>query len=238
VTATASARRPQSTRVVKPALFAACLVPLALLIGRALANDLTANPIQFITHRTGDWALRFLILTLAISPLRWLTGWHEVIRLRRMFGLFAFFYATLHMLTYVVLDYFFAFDLMWENLLKARYITAGMAAFVLMIPLAATSTQAMIGRLGGRRWQAVHRLVYASAIAAVVHYMWRMKVDPRTPLLYGVVLLMLLGFRVWHHYDRRRGASSIAADDGTPRRGGRKDDRVFRDGRRGSLEGL
>jgi methionine sulfoxide reductase heme-binding subunit len=225
-------------RAVKAALFAACLAPIGLLVWRALANDLTANPIQFITHRTGDWALRFLLITLAVSPLRWLTGWHAVIRVRRMFGLFAFFYATLHLLTYVVLDYFFAFGPMWENLLKARYITAGLTAFVLMIPLAATSTQLMIRRIGGRRWQAVHRLVYASAIAAVVHYMWLLKIDVRLPLMYGIALATLLAFRLWHHYDRRRGATAPVLSGPPSRRGRGKDDAVFRDERSGSLEGL
>jgi sulfoxide reductase heme-binding subunit YedZ len=193
----------QSMRMLKQALFIACLIPLGLLVWRGLTDGLSANPIQFITYRTGEWALRFLLVTLAITPVRRIAGWHALIGLRRMFGLFAFFYATLHVLTYVVLDYFFAFGLMWDNVLKARYITAGVAAFVLMIPLAATSTRAMIRRMGGRRWQALHRLVYASAVAAVVHYVWMLKIDVRLPMMYALVLAALLAFRVWHHYDRR-----------------------------------
>jgi sulfoxide reductase heme-binding subunit YedZ len=225
-------------RVVKAALFAACLAPLGVLAWRALSGDLTANPIQFITHRTGDWALRLLLITLAVSPVRWLTGWHGVIGLRRMFGLFAFFYATLHLLTYVVLDYFFAFGPMWENLLKARYITAGLTAFVLMLPLAVTSTPGMIRRLGGHRWQALHRLVYASAIAGVVHYMWLLKIDPRVPLTYGIALTMLLAFRVWHRHDRRHGTRAAVPPGAAPRRGPVKDDGALFLERSGSLDGL
>jgi methionine sulfoxide reductase heme-binding subunit len=191
-------------RIVKPALFAACLIPAGLVVVRGFSGQLTANPVEFITHQTGDWALRLLLVTLAISPLRRVSGWSSIIGLRRMLGLFAFFYATLHMLTYVVLDYFFAFAVMWENVMKARYIFAGLTAFVLMVPLAATSTQRMIRRLGGRRWQLLHRLVYASAVAAIVHYMWLIKVDGRVPTRYAAVLAVLLAFRVWARYDRRR----------------------------------
>jgi sulfoxide reductase heme-binding subunit YedZ len=190
-------------RIAKRVLFAACLLPLGLLVVRAAEGRLTANPIEFITHQTGDWALRLLLTTLAVTPVRRLTGWHAVIGFRRMLGLFAFFYATLHLLTYVVLDYFFAFALMWENVLKARYIFAGLTAFALLIPLAATSSQSMIRRLG-RRWQTLHRLVYASAVAAVVHYLWLIKIDARVPLTYGALLAALLAFRVWARYDRRR----------------------------------
>jgi sulfoxide reductase heme-binding subunit YedZ len=196
-------------RIVKPALFALCLIPAGLLVVRGVSGRLTANPIEFITHQTGDWALRLLLVTLAITPVRRLSGWHSIVGLRRMLGLFAFFYATLHLLTYVVLDYFFAFALMWENLMKARYIFAGLTAFVLMIPLAVTSTQRMIRRLGGRRWQLLHRLVYASAIAAVVHYLWLIKVDVRVPAMYAIALAVLLAFRVWARYDRHRPAPTM-----------------------------
>lgn len=187
-------------RTVKALVFGACLVPLAQLVWRAFTNQLTANPIEFVTHHTGDWALRLLLVTLAITPVRRLTGWRSIIGVRRMLGLFAFFYATLHLLTYVALDYFFAFELMVENVVKNRYITAGLASFLLMAPLAVTSTKAMIRRLGGRRWQMLHRLVYVSAVAAVVHYMWLSKIDFRIPLSYAVVLAILLGYRLCSQY--------------------------------------
>ena len=184
-------------RLLKPLVFAACLVPLALLVWRGFSGGLSANPIEFVTHRTGDWTLRLLLVTLAITPLRRLTGWHAVIRLRRMLGLFAFFYGSLHLLTYVVLDHFFAFGSMLEDLTERRFVTAGFTGFVLMVPLALTSTQAMVRRLGGRRWQALHRLVYVSACAGVVHYLWLVKADLRPPLVYAGVLALLLGFRLY-----------------------------------------
>jgi sulfoxide reductase heme-binding subunit YedZ len=223
-------------RILKPALFIACLIPLSLLVWRGMTGGLTANPIQFITYRTGDWALRFLLITLAMTPLRRIAGWHAAIGLRRMFGLFAFFYATLHVLTYVALDYFFAFGLMWDNVLKARYITAGVAAFVLMIPLAATSTRAMIRRMGGRRWQALHRVVYASAIAGVVHYLWMLKIDIRLPLMYAFALAALLAFRLWHYYDRRRPAlaSAIRGPESRPTQG--EEGSLFREEKGGGFE--
>ena len=192
-------------RAVKPLVFAACLVPLGLLVWRGFTGGLTANPIEFVTHRTGDWTLRLLLVTLAITPLRRLTGWNAVIRLRRMLGLFAFFYGSLHLLTYVVLDHFFAFGSMLEDLTDRRFVTAGFTGFVLMIPLALTSTQAMVRRLGGRRWQALHRLVYVSACAGVVHYLWLVKADLRPPLVYAGVLALLLGLRLYVTMVRRPG---------------------------------
>ena len=192
---------------LKPAVFGACLVPAAVLAWRAATGDLTPNPIQFITQQTGDWTLRFLLITLAVTPLRRVTRWHSIIRVRRMLGLFAFFYGTLHLLAFVVLDYFFAFDLMLKRVGEEKFITAGLLGFVLMLPLAATSTQGMIRRLGGRRWQALHRLVYASAAAGVVHYAWQTKIDVRRPLIYGMVLAVLLGFRLWHRIRDAREAT-------------------------------
>lgn len=212
-------------RAIKPVLFICCLIPAGLLVWRGLTDDLTANPIQFITHRTGDWTLRFLLITLAITPLRRVTGWHSIIRLRRMVGLFAFFYGTLHLLTFVVLDFFFAFDLMLEQVAEQKFITAGFTAFVLMTPLAVTSTQAMVRRLG-RRWQALHRLVYVSAIAGVVHYAWQSKVDARLPLMYAMVLVVLLGFRVWRHYRDRLAPMPF---HGAGRSRGARDQRVVSD---------
>ena len=186
--------------MLKPVVFGVCLIPLALLLWGGFTGGLTANPIEYITHRTGDWTLRLLLVTLAITPLRRLTGWNTVIRLRRMLGLFAFFYGSLHFLTYVVLDHFFALESMLEDLTDRRFVTAGFTGFVLMIPLALTSTQAMVRRLGGKRWQALHRLVYVSACAGVVHYTWLVKADLRPPLIYGALLAVLLGFRLWHHW--------------------------------------
>ena len=188
---------------MKPVVFALCLVPLGLLLWRGFTGDLTANPIEYVTHRTGDWTLRLLLITLAITPLRRLTGWNTVIRLRRMLGLFTFFYGSLHFLTYVVLDHFFALDSILEDLTDRRFVTAGFTGFVLMIPLALTSTQAMVRRLGGRRWRALHRLVYASACAGVVHYLWLVKADLRPPVLYAAVLALLLGYRLYVALGRR-----------------------------------
>ena len=199
-------------RFVKPVVFGACLTPVALLLWQGVADDLTANPIEFITHRTGDWTLRILLVTLAITPLRYLTGWNGMVRLRRMLGLFAFFYGSLHFLTYVVFDHFFALDSILDDVIERRFITAGFTGFILMIPLALTSTRAMVQRLGGRRWQALHRLVYLSAIAGIVHYTWLVKLDIRPPLVYASVLVLLLGLRVWHYYRRtsaRRGGMAV-----------------------------
>jgi sulfoxide reductase heme-binding subunit YedZ len=199
--------------LLKPAVFAACLIPLALILWRGFTGDLTANPIEFITHRTGDWTLRFLLITLAITPLRRITGWNPIIRMRRMLGVFAFFYGCLHFLTYVVLDHFFAVARMIEDVAERRYITAGFTGFVLLIPLAVTSTQAMVRRLGGRRWQALHRLVYVSAIAGVIHYTWLVKADLRPPMRYAAILAVLLGFRLWYRY-RRLAVTSPAREVG------------------------
>jgi sulfoxide reductase heme-binding subunit YedZ len=185
-------------RVAKAAVLVAALVPAGLLIARAMTAALGANPIEAITHETGVWALRLLLATLAVTPLRRITGWNGAIRFRRMLGLLAFFYACLHVSTYLVLDQFFAFDEIWADIAKRPYITAGFTAFVLMVPLAATSTAAMIRRLGGRRWQQLHRLVYASAAFGVIHYLWLVKADLRRPLIYATVLALLLAVRVWY----------------------------------------
>jgi sulfoxide reductase heme-binding subunit YedZ len=185
-------------RFAKAAVLVAAIVPAGLLIARATAGDLGANPIEAITHETGVWALRLLLATLAVTPLRRITGWNGAVRFRRMLGLLAFFYACLHVSTYLVLDQFFAFDAIWADIAKRPYITAGFTAFVLMVPLAATSTAAMIRRLGGRRWQQLHRLVYASATLGVIHYLWLVKADLRRPLIYAGVLVLLFAVRVWY----------------------------------------
>ena len=180
----------------KVAVFLLCLVPTAWLIFAALTDQLSANPIKDITEETGTWALRLLLLTLAVTPFRKLTGWNEVIRYRRMLGLYAFFYGFLHLLTYAWLDQFFSIPDIVQDVYKRPFITAGFSAFVVMIPLAITSTKKRIARLGGRRWQLLHRLTYVGAIAAVVHYLWLVKADTRRPLAYGFLLSLLLGFRV------------------------------------------
>jgi sulfoxide reductase heme-binding subunit YedZ len=183
-------------RYLKPVVFLACLAPLGWLVWRGLHAQLGANPIEAITHATGDWTLRFLLITLSVTPLRKLTRQYWLVSFRRMFGLFAFFYGSLHLLTYVWLDKFFDVNEMLADILKRRFITAGMTAFALMIPLALTSTKWAIRKLGGKRWQALHRLIYASAVAGVIHYLWLVKADRRKPLEYGVVLGVLLLYRI------------------------------------------
>lgn len=192
--------RERLFRYVKPALFIASLIPLALLVHSAIADvdALGANPIEAINRYLGDWALRFLLLTLAITPLRLLTGWHELARLRRMLGLYAFFYAMLHIASYTVLDQQFNWDEIVKDIIKRPFITVGFVSFVLLIPLAATSTNAMVRRLGGRRWRNLHRLVYAIGIGAVLHFFWMVKSDIREPLIYAALLALLLGYRIWN----------------------------------------
>jgi sulfoxide reductase heme-binding subunit YedZ len=186
-------------RWFKPLVFVACLGPLGRLGWKAYSGLLGANPIEVITHSTGDWTLIFLLLTLSVTPLRKLTGLLWLIRYRRMFGLFAFFYATLHFLTYIWLDKFFDVHEMVVDVAKRKFITVGFTAFVLLIPLAITSTQGWIRRLGGKRWNILHRLIYCSAVGGVIHYLWLVKADIRKPLEYGGVLALLLGYRlvVW-----------------------------------------
>jgi sulfoxide reductase heme-binding subunit YedZ len=185
-----------SNKWLKVPVFLACLAPIAAVVWRARHHDLTANPIEFITHATGDWTLRFLVITLAITPLRKILGLPELVRFRRMLGLFAFFYACLHFTTYIWLDKFFDLSEMWKDVVKRRFITVGFAAFLLLIPLAITSTAGWIRRLGGRRWQALHRLLYASAVLGVVHYYWLVKSAVIRPLLYGALVAVLLLFRL------------------------------------------
>jgi sulfoxide reductase heme-binding subunit YedZ len=183
-------------RYLKPVIFLACLGPLGILVWRGLHSLLGANPIETLTHATGDWTLRFLLITLAISPLRRITRQYWLIEYRRMLGLFAFFYGTLHLMTYVWLDKFFAVHEMLADIAKRRFITAGMTAFVLMVPLALTSTRWSIRKLGGKRWQALHRLIYFSAAAGVIHYIWLVKADLRKPLEYAALLAVLLLYRI------------------------------------------
>ena len=182
--------------ILKAAIFLACLAPIGLLLWDALTGNLTANPIEEITARTGRWTLRFLLITLAITPVRRLSGWGWLMRFRRMLGLFAFSYVALHFLTYFVLDQFFDLPMIIEDVLKRPYITVGFSAFVLLIPLAVTSTKKMIRRLG-KRWSWLHRLIYLIASLGVVHYLWLVKSDIRYPATYGLVLLLLFVLRAW-----------------------------------------
>lgn len=179
----------------KVLLWVLCLAPLCWLGWRAWNEDLTANPIEYITHFTGDWTIRLIVATLAVTPLRKLLGLPGLIRFRRPIGLFAFFYGSLHFLTWFVLDKFFDFHEILKDFTKRRFIIAGLTAFLSMLPLALTSTAGWIRRLGGRRWQFLHRLIYVTAIAAVVHYYWLVKSDIRLPVLYGALVALLLAYR-------------------------------------------
>src|ERR1700736_4185718 len=182
-------------RWIKPVIFLACLEPLGRLAWKGFHGMLGANPIEVITHATGDWTLTFLLITLSITPLRKLTRQYWLIGLRRMFGLYAFFYGTLHLTTYVWLDKFFNVHEMLADVAKRRFITAGLTAFVLMTPLALTSTKGWIRRMGGKRWQKLHRLIYFSAAAGVVHYILLVKADLKRPLEYAAVLGILIFYR-------------------------------------------
>ena len=181
---------------LRTVIFAAALVPAAVLVYGAFTDNLGANPIDYITDTTGLSALTFLVITLTVTPLRRLTGRNELIRLRRMLGLFAFFYACLHLLTWTVLDWFFDWSSMAADIVDRPFITLGMTTFLLLLPLALTSTAGMIRRLG-RRWQLLHRLVYVAAITAVIHFWWVVKADFREPRLWALALSVLLAFRAW-----------------------------------------
>ena len=184
-----------TSKWTKVLVFALCLVPLAILIWRGFHNELGANHIEFITHATGDWTLRFLVLTLAITPLRKILHQPQLIRFRRILGLFAFFYVCLHFATWIGLDKFFDWSEMWKDVQKRRFITVGFAGFVLLIPLAITSTAGWIRRLGGKRWQLLHRAVYLTAILGVIHYYWLVKSDVTKPLQYAWMVGILLAWR-------------------------------------------
>ena len=182
--------------LLKRIIFAAALIPAAALVADAVRGELTANPIEYITHTTGDWAIRFLVITLAVTPIRRLTGWNPIIKLRRMLGLFSFFYATLHFLTWFVLDWFFDFRQMAADVAKRPFITLGMATFVMLLALAATSTQGSVRRMG-RRWTQLHRLIYVAAVTALFHF-WlaRKTVVPQFQVVL-VAAVLLLAFRAW-----------------------------------------
>jgi methionine sulfoxide reductase heme-binding subunit len=215
-------RNPVSA--LKPVVFLASLGPLAYLVWAALTGNLSANPLSDLTNETGVWTLRFLCITLAITPLRRITGWNSVIRFRRMTGLFAFFYGSLHFLIYVIVDRFAGLDfsegiVTWstlrnlaasvgEDVYKRPFITIGFTTLMLMVPLAATSTAGMIRRLGGKRWNRLHRLVYVAAVTGVIHYWWLVKADISRPQTYALIVGLLLGFRAWW-WARKRAVSPV-----------------------------
>ncbi len=216
--------------VLKPIVFLAGLGPAAWLVWSGLTGRLSANPLSDVTLETGTWALRFLCVTLAITPLRQLTGWNWAIKFRRMVGLFAFFYGSLHFLIYVIADRFAALDFpdgivawstVWNlaasvssDIYKRPFITIGFLAFSLMVPLAVTSTTGMIRRLGGKRWQALHRLVYVSGVAGCVHYWWLVKADIQRPMIYASVVGALLAFRFYKARAKTASARAVTAARG------------------------
>lgn len=195
-----AAMTPQQTRLIsrlgKPLVFIFGLSPLAWLCWLIGQGQLGANPVETLSHYSGDWSLRFLLLTLAVTPLRRLTGWNRLQQFRRMLGLFAFFHVCLHFGVYLIFDQFFDLRAIIEDVAQRPYITVGFAGWLLLIPLAVTSTHAMIKRLG-RNWQRLHRLVYVIGVLGVLHYLWLVKADLTEPLIYAGVLTVLLGYRLW-----------------------------------------
>jgi sulfoxide reductase heme-binding subunit YedZ len=193
---------------LKPAIFTGALIPLAVTLIEAIRGTLSANPIAEVLNRLGLLALIFLILALAMTPLRVFFGWTWPVRVRRMLGLFAFFFAFLHLTTYVAVDQGFDLSTVLEDVLKRRFIFVGVAAFLLLVPLAVTSTNAMVRRLGFRSWQRLHRLAYVATILGVIHFVWRVKKDMTEPVIYGAVLALLLGFRLMRALKSRAPKSS------------------------------
>ena len=195
-----------TSKWTKAGVFLACLIPAGLLIRDIFTGGLGSNPTQFLEHATGDWVLRFLAITLAITPLRKILGQPQLIRFRRMLGLFAFFYGFCHFCIYLGFDLVLDFHGLWADVMKRRYITVGFTGFVLMIPLAVTSTAGWVRRLGFKRWQMVHRAIYLSAVAGVIHYYWLVKSDVHLPLEYAGVISVLLAWRVyvWYAAPKRR----------------------------------
>ena len=207
-----------TSKWTKVVVFVVCLGPAAWLVWRGIHQDLTADPIKYITHFTGDWILRFLVITLAITPIRKILHVPQLIRFRRMFGLFAFFYAFLHFSTWIGLDQTFNWTGMWQDVMKRPFITLGFTGFVLLIPLAITSTAGWIRRLGGKRWQMLHRLIYATAVLGVIHFYWSVKSDVRKPLEYAFFVGILLAWRIgsWLMARRKGTVPRTAARQGPP----------------------
>jgi sulfoxide reductase heme-binding subunit YedZ len=199
--------------LLKGVLFTLALLPFIRLIAFTVLDRLGANPVEFITRNTGDWTLYFLCITLAITPLRKLSGWNWLVKLRRMLGLFAFFYASLHFMTFLWFDHFFDVQEMWKDVVKRPFITVGFSAFMLLVPLAVTSTNGMVKRLGGKRWQWLHRLIYLIAPLGILHYFWMKagKHDFSQPYLFGaIVAVLLLARLVWRWQNSRAKAGAAA----------------------------
>lgn len=184
-------------RIVKPAVFVLCLFPISLLAYNFFTDNLSANPLDDITDTTGTWTLRFIVITLCVTPLRRLTKWASVGNLRRMLGLYAFFYGSLHFMTYLYFDKLFEWNEILADIPKRPFITVGFGSLVLMVPLALTSTDRITKWMGGKRWNALHRLIYVTAVGGVVHYLWLVKADTTRPLTYGAIIAVLLGYRLW-----------------------------------------
>jgi sulfoxide reductase heme-binding subunit YedZ len=205
----AAAPTPRQLTWLKVAVFALALLPFARMVWLTAAGELV-EPLEFITHGTGDWTLYFLCITLAVTPLRRLTGANWLVKLRRMLGLFAFFYAALHFTTFIWFDHFFDLAAIWKDVLKRPFITVGFIAFVLLVPLAVTSTNAMARRLGGKRWQALHRTIYLIAPLAILHFWW-MKAGKHNfaqPILFGAIVALLLGLRLYWNFARAHRAAA------------------------------
>ncbi|NEX61473.1 protein-methionine-sulfoxide reductase heme-binding subunit MsrQ [Noviherbaspirillum galbum] len=205
---------PRQLTLIKSAIFAAALIPFGRLALFAFTDRLGANPIEFITRNTGDWTLYFLCITLAVTPLRRLTSWNWVVRVRRMLGLFVFFYAALHFTTFLWFDHFFDVAEMLKDVAKRPFITVGFAAFVLLIPLAVTSTNGMVRRLGGKRWQWLHRTIYLIAPLGILHYWWMKagKHDFSQPILFGLIVALMLGARLYWRVAQQRSRPAMARD--------------------------
>lgn len=219
--------------VAKPIVFVAALAPVGWLTWAGLTGNLSVNPLSDLTNETGLWAIRFICITLAITPVRRVTGWNWLIKFRRMVGNYAFFYGTLHFLVYVIADRFAALDFpdgivslttarnlamsVGEDVYKRPFITIGFTTLMLMLPLAVTSTTGWIRRMGGKRWQALHRLVYAVGVAAVVHYYWLVKADVRSPLLYGAIVASLLAARAYWSRSKAKATSAVRMQQSAPR---------------------
>lgn len=211
---------PQALRALKALVFVAALVPVGRLAAGALVFPewLGANPAEYITRSTGDWTLRFLLAALAVTPLRKLLGWHSLAAFRRMLGLYAFFYGLVHVSSYVAFDHVFDAMAILKDIVKRPFITVGFTALVLMTPLAVTSTDRMVRRLGAKRWRALHRLVYVIAPLGVLHFWWMVKRDVTEPAIYAAILALLLGYRVWTNAkDRRRRAQPARGPVARPR---------------------
>jgi sulfoxide reductase heme-binding subunit YedZ len=203
------------TRVVKPVLYIAAVLPFTWLVFALVTGLVMGDEVKFMQHVTGDTALTCLMLSLTVTPLRRLTGWNELIKVRRLIGLTAFWYACLHLSTYLIFDQSLSIDEIAKDIAKHPWVLVGFTAFLCLVPLAITSTTGWVRRLGGKRWQRLHRLVYVAAIAGVLHYFWLVKKDARAPLVYGAVLLVLLGARVW--LARNRGKTRSAPVRSAPR---------------------